>query len=309
MNLAIHLGGYHRSYDDLDLRPEEGVNTYLREMCGLFVTIIDSRIYLLHETAKEFLVRDETMNYSIGVREDLEWWDSLSLRESHRILAQICIWHLLLADFEERPRGGSGSLSQYVKDHVFLDYSAKHWAAHVRELPIERQDTMADWILEICDARNGYDVVVKLLIKGNAGISLKGYKLSFRKGAKVDSVDRYGRTPLSYAVWNGNVAAVRLLCEAGARVDLKDDIGGTPLSYAILTGHREVIELLGKEGTRVDFEELLFSAAKKGDEAVVRLLLEKGRVEVGAKDEEGRTPLWWATKNGHEAVMTLLQPN
>ncbi|RSM01130.1 hypothetical protein CDV31_011494 [Fusarium ambrosium] len=296
MNLALNLGEYRRSYDDLDLRPGGPFNTYLRDICGLFVTIIDSRIYLLHQTAKEFLVRNETMNSPTGVRGDLEWKHSLPLRESHRILAEICIWHLLLADFEERPLDGNGSLSQYVKDHDFLAYSAKHWAAHLRELHIETQDGMADWILRICDA-------------SNAGISLKGYKLSFRKGAKVDSVDRCGRTPLSYAVWNGNVAAVKLLLEAGARVDLKDDIGGTPLSYAILTGHREVIELLGKEGTRVDFEELLFSAAKKGDEAVVRLLLEKGRVEVGAKDEEGRTPLWWATKNGHEAVMTLLQPN
>ncbi|RSL93297.1 hypothetical protein CEP52_013342 [Fusarium oligoseptatum] len=139
MNLAIHLGGYHRSYDDLDLRPEEGVNTYLREMCGLFVTIIDSRIYLLHETAKEFLVRDETMNYPIGVRRDIEWKHSLPLRESHRILAEICIRHLLLADFEEHPLNGNGSLSQYVKHHVFLDYSAKHWAAHLRELQIETQ--------------------------------------------------------------------------------------------------------------------------------------------------------------------------
>ena len=43
-------------------------------------------------------------------------------------------------------------------------------------------------------------------------------------------------------------------------------------------------------------------------EAVVELLLEKG-ADVESKDTEyGRTPLWWAARNGHEAVVKLLKP-
>jgi serine/threonine-protein phosphatase 6 regulatory ankyrin repeat subunit A len=38
----------------------------------------------------------------------------------------------------------------------------------------------------------------------------------------------------------------------------------------------------------------------------VRLLLEKA-VDVDSKDSEGRTPLWWAARNGHEAVVQLLK--
>jgi ankyrin repeat domain-containing protein 50 len=46
-------------------------------------------------------------------------------------------------------------------------------------------------------------------------------------------------------------------------------------------------------------------AARYGHEAVVKLLLEKG-TELETKDNYGRTPLSWAAVNGHEAVLKLL---
>ena len=38
---------------------------------------------------------------------------------------------------------------------------------------------------------------------------------------------------------------------------------------------------------------------------MVELLLEKG-ADVESKDTEGQTPLSWAAKNGHEAVVNVL---
>jgi ankyrin repeat protein len=49
-----------------------------------------------------------------------------------------------------------------------------------------------------------------------------------------------------------------------------------------------------------------------GLDAVVKLLLETGKVDVDSNgvdfqgDDDGRTPLWWAARNGHEAVVKLL---
>ncbi|KAF2190046.1 ankyrin, partial [Zopfia rhizophila CBS 207.26] len=376
MALALVLQESHRSYDDLNLRSEDRFREDVRDTCGLFVTIINLRIYLLHQTAKEFLVQNNRVNSPKGMRRDFKWRHSLQPRESHRILTEICIWHLLFVEFETHPLDGNGSLSQYIEDHIFFDYSAKHWAAHLRELQIGIQDAMTQSILRICDissrrcltwfriywtstntdfplgfttlmiasyfglrtavkrllkmdginlnsrdhtyqrsalswaAGNDFNVVVKQLIKG-ASIGPKYLKLPFGKRAEVDSADRDGRTPLTYAVWNGNVAVVKLLIKAGARVDLKDEIGGMPLTYAVVNGREEVIKLLLKGGTRVDLEddiskELLFSAARKCHEAVVKLLLDTGKVDVNAKDNHGQTPLWWATVKGHEAVVKLL---
>jgi ankyrin repeat protein len=48
-------------------------------------------------------------------------------------------------------------------------------------------------------------------------------------------------------------------------------------------------------------------AAEGGHEAVVKLLLDTGKVDLDSKDtDSGRTPLSWAAKNGHEAVGKLL---
>ncbi|KAF2681845.1 hypothetical protein K458DRAFT_237333, partial [Lentithecium fluviatile CBS 122367] len=48
-------------------------------------------------------------------------------------------------------------------------------------------------------------------------------------------------------------------------------------------------------------------AARGRYEAVAKLLLATGKVDVGSKDVYGRqTPLSWAAERGHEAVVKLL---
>ncbi|KAK3338119.1 hypothetical protein B0H65DRAFT_477827 [Neurospora tetraspora] len=47
-------------------------------------------------------------------------------------------------------------------------------------------------------------------------------------------------------------------------------------------------------------------AAKNGHEAVVKLLLDTGKVDADPKDRAGQTALHIAAENGHEAVVKLL---
>ncbi|KAK3339432.1 hypothetical protein B0H65DRAFT_476487, partial [Neurospora tetraspora] len=47
-------------------------------------------------------------------------------------------------------------------------------------------------------------------------------------------------------------------------------------------------------------------AAKNGHEAVVKLLLDTGKVDADAQDQDGWTALYIAAKNGYEAVLKLL---
>ena len=50
----------------------------------------------------------------------------------------------------------------------------------------------------------------------------------------------------------------------------------------------------------------LVFAAKNGHEAVVELLLSRGDVVIGSRDRDGRTWLSYAAEKGHEAVVKLL---
>jgi ankyrin repeat protein len=67
------------------------------------------------------------------------------------------------------------------------------------------------------------------------------------------------------------------LLEIGKVTDLKDSYGQTPLSRA----------------------------ARRGNEGVVRLLLE-AKADIEAKDNYGKTALYEAVDNGHEEVVMLL---
>jgi ankyrin repeat protein len=90
----------------------------------------------------------------------------------------------------------------------------------------------------------------------------------------------------------------------------KDKDGRTPLSLAAGGGREAVIKLLLETGNvDVDSKDKggrtpLAWAARDGHEAVVKLLLEKG-VNMESKDQRGRTPLLWAAR-GHEAVVEML---
>ena len=374
MALVLSIRENHQSYGDIDLKPEGRLRETIRDICGLFVTIIDSKIYLLHQTAKEFLVQDDQEIHPDSLH--LKWKHSLRLEDSHQILTKICMQYLLFTEFEANSLADDTIMSQCDESHIFLDYSAKHWTTHVHESHIEVDNMATQSMLRLCDtsstrcltwfrvywtstslefpkdftslmiasyfgltavvkhllecgsvdldskdgthrrsalswaAGNGFDVVAKLLIKG-IHHRLKSMTLPFRKGAQVDYVDRHGRTPLMYAVWNGHITVARRLLRAGARTDLEDDIGGTALSYAVCSGHNDMLELLFEKGTEAGSEHrtrmaLLLSAARKNDEDVVKLLLETGKINLEFKDGNGRTPLVHAVDGGSVEVVRLL---
>ncbi|EHK41445.1 hypothetical protein TRIATDRAFT_321663 [Trichoderma atroviride IMI 206040] len=372
MSFALLLRKSHHSWEDIDLKPEIRFRQELRDVCGLFIVVIDSKIYLLHQTAKEFLLRNNTQQ-PVEAHERFTWKRSLNLLESHHILSNICIWYLLLLEADAKLFRRVGISYLRDNDRIFLDYSTKYWAIHFREQRIEAQEEKTELILKICDiesrlcqvwfqeywtstntkfpkgfttlmmtayfglqtavqsllkidvdincqddtyqrsalswaARNGFHNIAKLLIRGTR-FRLGAIKLPFRKVAEIDLVDIYGRTPLSYAVWDGNMTMVGLLLNAGAVIHVKDEVGGTPMSYAIWNQNEQVIDILLQKGKQVDddnINDLLFSAAKKGHEEVIELLLKTDKVKLDVKDQEGQTLLLCAVKEAHMAVIKVL---
>lgn len=56
MNIALYMTDECRCMEDLDIESPNSFRTTIRDLCGLFIGIRDSRIYLIHQTAKELLL-------------------------------------------------------------------------------------------------------------------------------------------------------------------------------------------------------------------------------------------------------------
>ncbi|PON21578.1 hypothetical protein TGAM01_v209609 [Trichoderma gamsii] len=342
MNLALTLRSHHQSYDDLNLKSEERFRENVRDLCGLFIAVIDSRVYLLHQTAKEFLVQTKPSNVSKRNQAITKWKHSLWPQESHRILAEICIWHLLFAEFGAQSPKGKTMNFQHNDQRVFLDYSAKHWTTHVRESHIDVKNSLSQLISKLCDGTSSRCLTwlriywrstntdfpqnfTALMIASYFGLTTVMKLLLILDSTDVNSRDgTYKRSALSWAAGNGYYVAVKLLIEgvrshwkgleilfkAGAQVDSVDRHNLTPLSYAVLNGHAAIAELLLEAGARVDTRDSIggtpsFYAVCNGHEHIVNLLLKRG-INIDSEEDMSMALLLSAAEKGHAGIVKLL---
>ncbi|EPE31353.1 alpha/beta-Hydrolase [Glarea lozoyensis ATCC 20868] len=137
------------SEKELELDSRDAFKTKVRNLCGLFVSIIDSKVYLIHQTAREFLLSEHRIgtHFDHTRTGDSVWKQSLLLEDSNRLILNACILYLLLNVFETDPLEGMDEY-RYCSQHSFLDYAAKHWASHFREANIREEEALLESILK-----------------------------------------------------------------------------------------------------------------------------------------------------------------
>lgn len=107
-----------------------------------------------------------------------------------------------------------------------------------------------------------------------------------------DAVTGSVSTPLLFAVGRENVESVRLLLERGADPSAADSYNGAAIFTAIEKRNEAIVSLLVERGARTDVlgqrsgDTPLIAAAKTGNTAMVRALLDRG-ADVLAKNKDG----------------------
>lgn len=141
-------------------------------------------------------------------------------------------------------------------------------------------------------------------------------------GAKVNAVDNQGRTPLYNAMYRDSLAAVQVLLDNGAKVDSRESTAnnacvfseGTALHIAVSLGKTEYVRLL-TEASETDIvnvksqrygRTVLHDAAIKGFLDITEYLIDSG-ADINVKDNEKKTPLYYAQKYRHKQIVNILQ--
>ncbi|KAI0102598.1 hypothetical protein GGR51DRAFT_527041 [Nemania sp. FL0031] len=307
-----------------DLLSPDHLRIAIRETCGLFVVIQDSQIFLLHQTAREFLVRLPTES-SLTRSPSFKWKHSLDLEESHRLLAQICIGYLLLANFEEDDEETwvhesdeeiqesdydsqeSDYDSQESDDETresddddslsFLDYAANSWPGHYRQANDAHSTPLENLALELCDT-NSPACIRWLKVYGDIRWQDPDFFAEFP-------------TPLSVASYFGFNDLVKFMLR-DKKISL--EASGTPsqrtaLSWACEIGHESIVRLLLDRRLPSLFgRSPLWYSTVNGHRKIVQRLLESG-AKVDIEDGDGLMPLAWATHYGDREIVALLVKN
>ncbi|HEY2013561.1 MAG TPA: ankyrin repeat domain-containing protein [Bryobacteraceae bacterium] len=141
---------------------------------------------------------------------------------------------------------------------------------------------------------SGADALAAAALNGN----LENVRLLLARGAHVDARVGLGQiTPLTFAAWRQDPELARLLIASGADVNVQDASGSTPLMWSALNEYTEIAttEVLLAWGADINTrnragETALDWARRRGDTAVVRLLLAKGATGADAATATATPP-------------------
>ena len=326
INEKLEYGNQCQDFNNLELQSEEALRVKIRNLCGLFLSVIDSKVYLIHQTAKEFLISKNFNHGSASLAKPVLkiWKNSFVPAESNLIILKICLSLFFL---------------HRSNKCYFIQYASKNWVFHFQRARIKVDESVLQSILDVCEPQsymfqswwqknkdcltiagsNQYSTLTCLMVASWIGLEIVVKMLLKKKSVELNARDYYGRTALHSAATFGHSEVVKLLVEEDdIKLNLQDRNGWTALHSAATYGHLDVVqELVEKDGVGLNLQDtcgrtaLFLAVADKEGQTnslsstplrtnleVLRLLLKKG-ADVNLGDSTGQTPLLIAEKMEH----------
>ncbi|CAG8943942.1 unnamed protein product [Penicillium salamii] len=253
----------------------------LRSLCGLFVFVNNSKVYLIHQTAREYLIA-EALRYPFSLY-------SCSLQNAEDQMAFTCLRYLLMMEENEKADENSNSAD-------FLEYSAIYWSDHVREVSSAAETEIRDLLDHVYNTP--------------ADQSSVWFPIFWKEIVTSEgSVPTLNAAHL--AALNGHQKVItQLIAEGRLDPNVADTAGSYPLTYASQNGHHDIARLLIKHGAHVNSQDkyqgtALWAACRAGHDRIVQMLLEHGADANTGDDAHGR-PLETASFHGRRNIVEAL---
>ncbi|KAF7510248.1 hypothetical protein GJ744_006944 [Endocarpon pusillum] len=274
--------------------------------CGLFIFINNSKIYLIHQTAREFLLCE---NGAIRTG----WKHCFDVADTEMQMSRICVRFILLKHLKtkvllepvirnkwelcERILSWIWNKSNRNVIEDFLLYSAEHWPGHLRRSEIGENDSL------MTEVHHLYDDTTSERF-------LPWFQLFWVTTKFYGDPPDMNKFQLAAFLGHDKVMGT-ILVDEDVDINSTDQDGNTALMWASLRGHEKVVQMLldraevNAQGGRY-INSALYAASKRGHEKVVQMLLDRG-AEVNAHGgRHNNTALYAASERGHEKVVQIL---
>jgi ankyrin repeat protein len=344
MRIVMAIQDHHRNLAAVEEDAQPNVQETIEGVLGPLVRIWDSRIYLVHQSLKEFL---QTLSTQGG--NPLSATYGVDPRKASLLLAESCVSYLLLDDFKHdlfspnysniedsppSPVAGSTEVESieqhwdpfdlgentFFKDpaafeeaaclsirtrHCFFDYSARYWAEHFSSACSISSPELQKSVIMLADVSS---------YQGSNWFRFYWHHAEMNLPYPRDFV------PITTASYFGLSTSLELLlCD---KLPIEQGIGICSLYWAARMGHSDVVDLLLQAKVDPDRgvvggQNALIAAVQFNRLGVVKRLLEdegfiseRKEYRVNYPAIGGRTPLSIAAGNGLvEVVRQLLQHN
>jgi ankyrin repeat protein len=311
--LGLAISKQHRTSTNAQIDPVH-LGKQLRHWCGLFVFVNQSRIYLIHQTAREFLVARQDHEQGTSI-EHSTWMHCVQQAEMEQMMTSICIRCLNLEDREVSPvdilstddglsTEGVLQTSDEVSTDIpvagesrreFTEYCCEWWTTHYSlSQEVGEEDTSQD-------ALALYDT------EGEAfGF---WFNVFWTKTRQYDWAN--DMTPIRLAAMSNHDRVLdHFLAKRGMDVDAKDEIGRTALYWASELGHEKIVQTLLDRGADVNASSgrrgsALQAASARGHDKIVQMLLDRG-ADVNAQSGHYGSALQAASARGHDKIVQML---
>ncbi|SLM34065.1 P-loop containing nucleoside triphosphate hydrolase, partial [Lasallia pustulata] len=295
-NVALTLAtneGNCTSYKKLDLWSLRTFKSAIQNMCGLFVSVRDGKLSLIHQTAREFLVR----NTKLPELRSCKWQGCLDMATAHGTVSQVCLGYLNLDDFASISRGqlDQDCTQQGDKAYCLLDYAALNWAVHYISQDSKRAKDSGRAAQKLCNI---------LLPQKSYWFEIYCDSVNMRSDWRSDW------TSLGIASLLGLTYVAESFLDEGADINAQGGFHGNALQAASERGHDQVVRMLLDKGADVNAQggfhgNALQAASERGHDQVVRMLLDKG-ADVNAQGGFYGNALQAASEEGHDQVVRML---
>ena len=302
----------------------------MRNWCGLFLSVVDDLVYLLHQTAREFLIAKKTEDVAASTG----WKSSIELWKAEILMTQKCLAYLLFPEFDVSELH-FGVLSESKEDRArfgFYDYAARNWDHHFREIQgreeaanifgsVFRLYFVESWCFRnwsrfcgfLCSGKPADVFPPQPLMLATELSHHVLIRQLVEAGHDIEVIDGHEKhTPFLRAVSRRDLVTSKALADLSANIEARDKDGQTALILLSKdTNGGEMLQWLIERGANLEAKDkynktALQYALKINSEQAITDLLEAG-ADKESKDEESRSILsFLAESNSSQAVRILL---